>query len=449
MTKHLFFALLLVSSQTLFGQVFNEVPLDNSPLSHIGLGDFVPQNMAAANGFGGLSAAFNDPYNLNVINPAASSSLKSTSYEVGIYGKYGTVKDTKTSLQSWSGNINYLALGFPLRNQINELLDKRQQSKMRHGMHLALMPYTTVGYLISSTQRNATDTTLLTYQGKGGTYKMMWGNSVGYKGFSAGVNIGFFFGTNRYERSVNFLTLKDEYENDIKAAATYRGFVWNLGVQYTYEFMKKVGKKDEKSGKKLHFGLYGNPATKFAAESNQVVRRINYSYFGSGNYIDTLSGDSKNAIEGTGKLPAELGLGLIYEKENKLRVGINYSTVRWSTYKNTLDDDKLSNAYTVSAGLEYTPEYNSYNKYTRRIRYRVGAHLGTDPRSVAGEQVTNNGINFGFGFPLVMPRQQVSFLNITFDVGKIGTPKLSDNYAKVTLGFTLNDNSWFYKRRYN
>jgi hypothetical protein len=139
----------------------------------------------------------------------------------------------------------------------------------------------------------------------------------------------------------------------------------------------------------------------------------------------------------------------MFEKENKLKFGINYSAGFWSQYKNEIQPDVLKNSFTLSSGVEYIPEYNSYNKYVSRIRYRAGVHYGKDPRSIKGEQITTTGFNFGFGLPLVMPRQQVSFVDITFDLGKTGVSILSENYGKVTFGFTLNDNSWFYKRRFN
>jgi hypothetical protein len=452
MTKYFSFLLLLLSSLQANAQRDNEVPLDNSPFSRFGLGDYMNQNFAASSAFGGLSATYNDPYHLNVLNPAASSQLKSTAYEIGIYGKYSTLKDSRKSLNLWSGHLNYLALGFPLRNQINELLDRRQKSNIRHGMHIALLPYTTVGYNIRAIGKiPQVDSVIYDYSGKGGTYKFMWGNSIAYKNFSAGINLGYFFGTVRNQRQVALYNILNDYNDDLRYTTTYNGFVWNIGTQYTYDIMKKVGKKSEKSGKRIIIGAYGNSANKFSSVSNQTIRRINSTYgtIRSFGVIDTLFKERQQGVEGKGKLPAEFALGLTYEKENKLRLGVNFSSGLWSQYENSTQPDKLANTYAVSAGVEYTPEYNSYNKYVRKIRYRLGVHHATDPRVVKGEQITTTGLSFGFGLPLVMPRQQISFVDLTFDLGKSGMSLLNENYFKMTAGFTLNDNSWFYKRRFN
>ncbi len=452
MKKHLLLYLFFSCTYTLLAQVANDVPQDNSPFSRFALGDFVNNNFAASSAFGGLSATYNDPFHLNVLNPAASNNLRSTAYEIGIYGKRATLDDNKNKTNVLSGHINYLALGFPLRNQINELLDKRQQAKTKFGMHLALTPYTTVGYNIQArTQVPAIDTVIYDYKGKGGTYKLMWGNSIGYKGFSAGINLGYFFGTIKNDRIISLYKVQNDYEDNFQYDTKYNGFVWNIGTQYTYEIKKKVGKKLENTGKRFIFGAYGNSATRFTSTSAQTIRRINYSYgnaFG-GIQTDTLFKERRTGVKNKGKLPAEFSLGVMYEKDGKLKVGVNFVSALWSKYENGLQNEALQNAYTISTGIEYTPEYNSYNKYLRRIRYRAGLHYAADPRVVKGEQLKTSGVSFGFGLPLVMPRQQVSFVDITFDVGKTGVSVLTENYAKVTLGFTLNDNSWFYKRRFN
>lgn len=450
MKKILFICIALsYTAIKIMAQSSTDAPLTNSPFSRFGLGDFINGNFAASAGFGNLSATYNDPYHLNALNPAASSSLLSTSYEVGIYGKRSTLDDGIQKNNIWGGHINYLALGFPLRNQINELLDKKKKSNTKWGMNFALLPYTTVGYNIQSVQKLPNvDTIISAYRGRGGTYKLMWGNSFAYKGLSVGLNVGAFFGTINNDRIVGFYNLTEDYEDNFQFNSKYNGLTWNLGAQYTYEFKKKVGSKSEPSGKKIIFGAHGNPALSFKTKSAQTIRRVNYAYSFSG-LSDTLFKERLAGLNGTGKLPTEFALGVMYQKENKFRVGINYAAGLWSKYENSLQQDVLKNSYTISTGLEYTPEYNSYNNYLKRVRYRFGANYGKDPRVVKGEQIENKSLTLGFGFPLVMPRQQISFVDIAFEFGQIGISSFKDNYGKVVLGFTMNDNSWFYKRRFN
>lgn len=59
------------------------------------------------------------------------------------------------------------------------------------------------------------------------------------------------------------------------------------------------------------------------------------------------------------------------------------------------------------------------------------------------------GVSIGVGLPVVM-RQDVSFVNVGFEIGRRGsTDVLQGTYGRVTLGFTMNDNTWFYKRKFN
>jgi hypothetical protein len=103
----------------------------------------------------------------------------------------------------------------------------------------------------------------------------------------------------------------------------------------------------------------------------------------------------------------------------------------------------------VAAGLEYIPDNLSYNRYLKRVRYRVGGYYRQDPRSLNDKQLTDIGATFGLGFPLILPRQQTSFVNLSLEAGKMGAGSaISETYIRMTLGFTFNDNSWFFKRRF-
>ena len=100
--------------------------------------------------------------------------------------------------------------------------------------------------------------------------------------------------------------------------------------------------------------------------------------------------------------------------------------------------------------LTCVQNYSSYNKFWQRVRYRIGAFTGTDPRSIDGQQLEEVGVTFGFGLPITLPRRQVSFINIALEFGRRGAnTALQETYGEFTVGFTLNDNSWFRKRKFN
>jgi hypothetical protein len=51
--------------------------------------------------------------------------------------------------------------------------------------------------------------------------------------------------------------------------------------------------------------------------------------------------------------------------------------------------------------------------------------------------------------PVILPRQQTSFVNLALEIGRIGADSpIEETYFRLSAGFTLNDNTWFYKRRF-
>ena len=106
--------------------------------------------------------------------------------------------------------------------------------------------------------------------------------------------------------------------------------------------------------------------------------------------------------------------------------------------------------YFFRFGGELIPEYASYNKYSRRMSYRLGAFYGTDPRTVNGKSLLQYGFTMGLGLPIVVPRQTPSFVDLSLEVGRFGLKDaLRETYIQITAGFSLNDNTWFYKRKFN
>ena len=419
-------------------------PKDNSPYSRLGLGDFVNQQFAANSSFGGLSAALQDPFHINLLNPASLAYLRSTSYELGFYAKYADLKGADESAGIWSGNLNYMALGFPMRNPLNDLLERRK-SDFNWGMTLALLPYTNVGYdlQITEVQPNV-DTTINIFQGTGGTYELYWGNGMKYKDLTLGLNLGYFFGKISNSREVSFSDLGVAYQNSFDDEISVRGLLWSLGAQYRLVF-KKPGENGvpEPSGHRLIFGAYGNSSQPFDTNSSKFYRGINFLY----SDVDTVLYE-KDVLE-SGKLPAEVTAGITYEYQDRLRLGIEYAFSQWSNYENEAKPENLSDRWRIAFGGEYIPDATSYNDYGKRIRYRFGMFYAKDPRSF-DNTLQHYGLTFGFGLPIILPRQQTSFVNFAFELGQFGNADtLRETYGKLTVGFTLNDNSWFFKRKFN
>lgn len=435
---------LFLFSTTVFAQ-----PKQNSPYSRYGLGDPINQYYAAQVGFAGQTAAFHDPFHLNSVNPASYAFLRATTFEAGLFAKKSDYQSSEASLSNWSGNLAYLALGFPLKSPINEVLDK-EQSPWHYGMGFSLTPFSVVGYNVES-QDTLPNLGAIgnTFEGNGGTFRVSWGNAVKYKNTAVGLNLGWVFGKNTYENSTVFNDSLPTYSSTRRDDIRISGFMWSLGVQH--DLVLKYAQNDKTLPVRwITIGATGESTHNIGATADQIFLRSR-GRLSNGQYenADTLllTSGQKSTIT----LPAIFRLGVQYVIANKLRVGAQYDYEGWSVFKNEArpNDVAFRNTSSFSAGVEYIPDYASYNKYTKRMRYRAGAYVRQDPRIVNGEGLDDIGFSVGLGFPIILPRQQSSFINTALEVGKIGsgTP-IEETYFRITLGFVLNDNSWFYKRRF-
>jgi len=431
---------------SLSAQTADTEPKGNSPYSRFGLGDLVNPLFAAQSGMGGLSAAYSDPFHLNMANPAALGHLMATDLETGFFAKYSSISDGNSSASLWSGNLNYFALGMPIMNPVNRALEKKSD-KIGLGMGFVLQPYSNVGYNLVTTQQFAEIGEAVTnFKGSGGAYRLMWGNGFRYGRFSAGVNLGYLFGKISYDRTVLFNDVANQsYLTRYLDEQSLSGFLWNAGAQVSVPLVKKPeGVARSSKEKNLIFGLYGNSSTNLSTNNSRFHTRYNQTY----NDRDTILLETDSIRKGA--LPGEIVFGITYDQSNKLKLGFEYALTSWSAYANPLQGAGLSDVRRISVGIEYVPDMFSYNNYFQRVRYRGGVFHRTDPRSVDGKQLTEYGISLGLGFPVILPRQQTSFINLTLEGGRFGAGSpLRETYARMTLGFTLNDNSWFFKRKFN
>jgi hypothetical protein len=434
----------------------NIQPKENSPFSRFGLGNLSPQYLGSTSGMGGLTAAYRDASHYNPINPASLASLRLADFDFGLYAKNTTVEDTKNSLNSWSGNINHIALGFPTYSVINEIYDRKPR-EVRWAIGFALLPYNTMGYNIETQNKspnNLVDSAIVKnyFIGSGGSYRLMWGNGVSYKGLSVGVNVGYLFGKMSYLRqNLLFDPSFYTYANNIEDTYSLGGFFWNVGVQYaiTLDPKSKYGDKGDK--KHLVIGGYTNPSLNMNTTSSRTYLRQLLLSNNSADEERTEIISQEKDLKNTGILPSELTLGVNYENGAKFKGGIEYSTSSWSQYQNKADlrFTPLKDASVFALGAEFILNKSKLKPDEEKIHWRLGFRTGTDPRIFNNEQVKKQAFTFGAGFPLRVGRgQQISFMDLGIEYGKIGTDKIKENYWRITLGFTLNDNSWFLKQRY-
>ncbi len=423
-------------------------PKENIPLSQFGLGSLTPQYLPSTAGMGGLIATHGDASTFSPINPASLASLRVASLDFGFFAKQNSVNDGKITDKNWTGNLNHIAIGFPTYSVVNEIYDRKPR-KVRWAMGLSLLPFSTVGYNVSAVGAVPGDTTKFNryFIGTGGSYRVLLGNGVSWKNISLGVNLGYHFGRNIYMRQTDFTF---EYANEFKTEYSLGGWFWNVGAQYKIELdpVKKVG---EKGGKKnIIIGVYGNPVVKLSTTIDEISRRGRLIQSNQGSFLafDTLG--ITPSVNGRGQLPSEVTFGAAYENGARFRAGIEYSLANWSEYKNDARPEILKNSNTLAIGSEFIVSKSRLKPNEEKMRVRLGFRMGSDPRSLNGEQVSHQSVSTGISLPVRVTRGQlVSYVNLGLEYGSVGTKTFKEDFFRISLGVTLNDNSWFLKRKFN
>jgi len=197
----------------------------------------------------------------------------------------------------------------------------------------------------------------------------------------------------------------------------------------------------------LTLGAFGHTATSFNTSTTRLRSRLNPTY---SNTADTIQ--SQIDFKQDGKLPAEVTLGFTFRHKSKWLVGFDVSFADWSSYENPAGDFntensiKLNKSSRFSGGFQITPDAASYNKYLKRVSYRFGGYFFDDPRL---DDLKTYALTVGAGFPIILSRNRTSFVNLAFEMGNTNSDTIDERFYRVNVGFTLNDNSWFFKRKFN
>jgi len=430
-------------------------PKDNSPYSRFGMGDIADKNFFSSQFMGGLGSSLTDQYQINIVNPAALSSLTSTSFDMGISAKLSYLRNGKTDdnpvagpyNRLWSGNLNYISLMMPLQNRVNDLLDRKQRDyAITTGF--TLMPYSTVGYNVAfeETEENIGNIKK-SFEGVGGTYQFLWSNSIKYKNLSFGASLGYLFGKIEYARTAEFDRNEPFFNTLYTESNRVSGFLWDMGLIYTLKLNDKKEDSEQNANlKKINFGVHGHSKTSFTSNASSFTGSIQN---GTG-ILDTLTFNPEAEYDGT--LPAELGMGVTYYSGQSFAFGINYSRTNWSDFEANFVNNSLNNTSNLSFGGFYRPNYKSISNYLARVMYRFGFYYKQVPNAipdVADNTIEDIGFNLGFGMPFFYQRK-VSHANLGFSFGMKGRgTTVEEKYMRISFSFTFNDDEWFIKRKYN
>ncbi|RMZ51255.1 hypothetical protein EB822_03670 [Flavobacteriaceae bacterium PRS1] len=150
-------------------------------------------------------------------------------------------------------------------------------------------------------------------------------------------------------------------------------------------------------------------------------------------------------------LPAKTAFGLGIGQPHQWFVGAEYTLLKTSEFSNrvfNIDNTTFVDATTISIGGFYIPQYNSFNKYFKRVVYRSGVRFEATGLKINNESINEFGISFGIGLPI---GRYFSNANLGVEIGKRGTTNqnlVEENFINFQISLSLTDR-WFVKRKYD
>ncbi|MFI5136091.1 MAG: hypothetical protein ACHQD9_09585 [Chitinophagales bacterium] len=403
------------------------------PYSRFGIGILQDPEPAWMKGWGSLSAAFHNQYNINYMNPASYGYLNYTVFEAGMFGTYLHVKSNEGQSASFTdAGLSTFVFAFPVM-------------KNKLGISFGLTPFSRVDYNIISNNDSVPGLGASTnnFNGNGGLYKFHLGAGYRWKGLSFGINAAYLFGKLDYstilvfDNSLNaFNTLRDE-------SRVFGDFVFTGGIQYRFTFGKD---KDYF----LDLGLDGDLKTNVAATRDLMY--VRFTYYDANGFLQT-SPQPKDTItnvheKGEVVFPPRISGGITFSKQSHYMIGVDYDYAKWSEYSSFGEKDFTTNSWSIGSGFQYIPEASAYTEYYKVIAYRVGFSMGQNYLKFNDQNLLQYKASIGAGFPVKKVLSEVSFSAEWLKLGNLNSDPLAITNFRFTLGVTLNDR-WFLKRKFD
>ena len=414
-------------------------PTRNSPFSSFGIGDLEPFAFSAQLGMGGIGQAYNHTHIASPSNPAALGALRYTSYQVGVGFTRTSLEQGDLENDNGDGQLQNISLAFPLQNSLNEVLDGKN-SKVRVGTMLAVSPYSNIGYNIEiASDEEGLGNVQSNFEGSGGFYRLQFAGGAEYdRRARFGVNFSYIFGRTNTQSEVVPTDVFGASRLNESNAFRGRGLETQLGAQYDFILEANadgVTKRVLTVGATTTFGAsFNGDATRSLIATNQFFLTDTIAFFED--ELQTLD------------FPNRVALGAYYRVINKFGIGFDVERVGWGDFRNSVRPlENLTDATNIRAGVEWTPDSKAFGQYWKQVQYRAGAYLNEDPRPGVDNE---RGLTFGLGLPIVRPREEVSYVNLSLNAGYLDTSSdITQRYIRLVAGFTLTDNTWFFKRRFN
>lgn len=388
-----------------------------SPYSIFGPGEIQNKGFGATQSLGGAGITYRNGSSLNNINPASYTSIDSSRIlvEFGIESKLYNIYSNNKSQTGYTGNLNYVALGFKYTDWI--------------AGSFGIVPFSSIGYSIAKENyiegMNSKFTSV--YTGSGGINQFYFGNAIKLlKNLSIGINVSYMFGPLFQYENIS----QTEYVPQLQIVR--QDFLKSFYLDYGLQYYVLKGKTNYSLG--LVF------SNKQKLKSNHILS----VYDGNGSVIRYEEYNTKYVT-----IPMTFGAGLGINKQGKYNLLLDYNFQKWSGVKYPNQYDDFINSHSFSLGLDFKPwEYRAVNPFYKNWEYRVGLNYKSSYLKIGNEIITGESLSFGAGIPLP---SHISKINLGIEIGSNGTESnhlIQEKYILFNIGLSLNEIA-FLKRKYD
>jgi hypothetical protein len=419
---------ILLLSFLLKAQDKNSSASTSSPYSRYGIGTLSGYSQGRSAAMGGTAIGTRYGFQINTANPASYTAIDSMTFlmEFGIMSKHVIYETTDKKNGDNLLNFNHITFSIPLKNW--------------WAMAFGLLPYSSKGYEIVSTEVTTNATTSTSITGSGTLSKAFIGNAFNIgKNLSIGFNTWYLFGTLSDTYYLYFPNDAAAYDYLLLSKLNVHNFGVTTGIQYTW-------KTRNKNGWTLGavFEPKKNMNTRYIVHEERVLFRNSST---NSPIVDTITHvvDYNKGLT----FPLTYGGGFTYSYKNKYILGGDIYHQDWSEASYMGNTSAyLTNSTRYSSGMEIVPNMYSIRSYWSRVQYRFGGFYEKSYLKINGQQINGYGLTFGFGLPF---SRALSTLNVSAELGRLGTTEnnlVRESYAKMTFHLLLHDR-WFIKRKFD
>ncbi len=398
----------------------------NSPYSMLGIGDLTGKGFGRNIAMGNVMSSLISPVQLNTENPASYSQISQNTFifEFGVNAKFYQLKNNTDNFSNVTGNISYIAAGFPITKWLKT--------------GVGLKPISNVGYQIKEVEKINSELSINnSYDGKGGINTLYMDNSVSItKNISLGVKLSYIFGTlnkdtkrvtNNAKSSKSASIIYEYNHSAFDAIGLGFGAHWNkiINPKLTVNLGATYNLKTELEG--LH--------DRFVVSAIKKVNKISVG--------DTIM--NQNVNRGVLDLPMSYSVGASVILNQQWEFAADYNVEDWTKSKMFGKEQDFNKNEQYCFGVEFAPDINS-TKYYKIIKYRAGFSLNNSYLMVQDKRLKEIIASIGFALPL----KRFAIINLSGSYSRRYVPGLDilkEDIFQIHLNFSFKG-TWFIKSKF-